>query len=139
MITKISTVDMDREMWLSKRRGSIGGSDAAAVLGLDTFRSPYALWCEKTGRIVPEDIGDREAVRLGLDLEQYVARRWMEQTGRKVRRDNHMIYNSRYPFAHANIDHKRVEAVCIQNHLVSLVGIYIPAGAAQIDDQILAG
>ena len=79
-------------------------SDAAAVLGLDTFRSPYALWCEKTGRIVPEDIGDREAVRLGLDLEQYVARRWMEQTGRKVRRDNHMIYNSRYPFAHANID-----------------------------------
>ena len=104
MITKISTVDMDREMWLSKRRGSIGGSDAAAVLGLDTFRSPYALWCEKTGRIVPEDIGDKEAVRLGLDLEQYVARRWMEQTGRKVRRDNHMIYNSRYPFAHANID-----------------------------------
>lgn len=104
MITKISTTDMDREMWLRKRRGSIGGSDAAAVLGLDSYKSPYALWCEKTGRVTPEDISDREAVRLGLDLEHYVARRWMEQTGRKVRRDNHIIYNSQYPFAHANID-----------------------------------
>ncbi len=104
MITKISTLGMDRAVWLGKRRGSIGGSDAAAVLGLDSYKSPYALWCEKTGRVTPEDIGDREAVRLGLDLEQYVARRWMEKTGRKVRRDNHIIYNSAYPFAHANID-----------------------------------
>lgn len=104
MLTKIATKDMPREEWLALRRKSVGGSDAAAVLGLDAYRTPYALWCEKTGKTTPEDISDREAVRMGHDLEDYVARRWMEQTGRKVRRDNHMLYNSDYPFAHANID-----------------------------------
>ncbi len=104
MIIRISTKDMSQEQWLEERRKSIGGSDAGAILGLNSYTSPYALWCEKTGKIVPEDISDKEAVRLGNDLEQYVAERWMEKTGKKVRRDNNMIYNKDYPFAHANID-----------------------------------
>ena len=104
MISKVSTADMSREEWLEKRRESIGGSDAAALLGLNKYSSPYALWCEKTGRITPEDITEKEAVRLGNDLEGYVAARWTEATGKKLRRDNHIIYNDKYPFAHANID-----------------------------------
>lgn len=104
MITKISTKDMSHEEWLEKRRLSIGGSDAGALLGLSQYTSPYALWCEKTGKIKPEDISDKEAVRLGNDLEQYVAERWMEATGKKCRKSNCFIYNSDYPWAHANID-----------------------------------
>lgn len=104
MITKVSTKDMPRSEWLERRRKTIGGSDAAAVLGLTKYNSPYALWAEKTGKVIPEDISDKEAVRLGNDLEDYVAQRWMEKTGKKLRRDNHFYYNSEYPFAHANID-----------------------------------
>ena len=104
MITKLSTKDMSHEEWLEKRRLSIGGSDAGALLGLSQYTSPYALWCDKTGKIKPEDISDKEAVRLGNDLEQYVAERWMEATGKKVRKSNCFIYNSKYPWAHANID-----------------------------------
>lgn len=104
MITKVSTKNMSHEEWLARRRKTIGGSDAGALLGLNTYTSPYALWCEKTGKITPEDISDKEAVRLGNDLEDYVAARFMEKTGKKVRKDNHMIYNSDYPWAHANID-----------------------------------
>lgn len=104
MITRVSRKGMSREEWLEVRRRSIGGSDAGALLGLNKYSSPYALWCEKTGRIVPEDLSDKEAVRLGNDLEDYVAGRWAEKTGKKVRRDNSIIYNSDYPFAHANID-----------------------------------
>lgn len=104
MITKVSTKDMSREEWLEARRMSIGGSDAACILGLNEYKSAYALWCEKTGKIVPEDISDKEAVRLGNDLEQYAAERWSEATGKKVRRENNIIYNSSYPFAHANPD-----------------------------------
>lgn len=104
MITKQSTKDMSREQWLTERRKSIGGSDAASILGLNTYNSPYALWAEKTGAVIPEDISDKEAVRLGNDLEQYVAERFMEATGKKVRRENNIIYNSEYPFAHANPD-----------------------------------
>lgn len=104
MITKVSTKDMSREAWLEARRKSIGGSDAACILGLNEYKSAYALWCEKTGKIVPEDISDKEAVRLGNDLEQYVAERCAEATGKKFRRENNIIYNSAYPFAHANPD-----------------------------------
>ncbi len=104
MITRISTKEMSREEWLEARRKSIGGSDAASVLGLNTYNSPYALWAEKTGKVIPEDISDKEAVRLGNDLEQYVAERFAEATGKKVRRDNFIIYNDELPFAHANVD-----------------------------------
>ena len=104
MITKVSTKDMSREAWLERRRLSIGGSDAGTLLGLNPYSSPYALWADKTGKVVPEDISDKEAVRLGNDLEQYVAERFMEKTGKKVRKANCFIYNSEYPFAHANID-----------------------------------
>lgn len=103
-ITKTSTLNMDREAWLRERRKSIGGSDAGTILGLNAYTSPYALWCEKTGRIIPDDISDKEAVRLGNDLEQYVADRFMEATGKKVRKCNAILTNTDYPFAHANVD-----------------------------------
>ena len=58
--------------WQSYRSSlvTIGGSDASCILGLNPYKSAYALWCEKTGKIIPEDISDKEAVRLGNDLEQ---------------------------------------------------------------------
>lgn len=104
MVTKVSTKDMPRSEWLERRRLTIGGSDAGALMGLNKFKPPYSLWAEKTGKLVPEDISDQEAVRLGNDLEQYVADRFTEATGKKLRRENNFLYNSEYPFAHANID-----------------------------------
>ena len=101
MITKTTTVGMTEEQWHAERRKSIGGSDAGTILGLNKYSSPYALWAEKTGRVTPEDISDREAVRLGHDLEDYVAKRFAEATGKRVRRENHFLVNSDYPFAHA--------------------------------------
>lgn len=101
-IKRISTVGMEREEWLAHRRGSIGGSDAAAIVGLNEWVSPYSLWADKTGRLPPKE--DSEAMRQGRDLEAYVASRWEEATGKKVRRCNAILKNSDYPFAHANID-----------------------------------
>lgn len=101
-LTRISTKDMSREEWLELRRRTIGGSDAAAIVGLSKWASPYSVWAEKTGRLPPAE--DNEAMRQGRDLEDYVAQRWAEATGKKVRRLPEMIYNPAYPFAHANID-----------------------------------
>lgn len=105
-IERISIAGWSREQWEADRRKrkTIGGSDAGAVLGLSKYATPYSLWAQKTGAIVPEDISDKEAVRLGVDLEEYVARRWTEATGKKLKRDNHIILNTDYPFAHANVD-----------------------------------
>lgn len=100
-LTKASTAKMSEAEWHDFRRHSIGGSDAGAILGLNPYKSAYALWAEKTGKIIPDDISDVEAVRLGHDLEDYVAKRFSETTGKKVRRVNNFIVNSDYPFAHA--------------------------------------
>ena len=44
MLDTISTVKMSRKEWLKERRKSIGGSDAAAVIGMSRFASPYTVW-----------------------------------------------------------------------------------------------
>ncbi len=101
-IRKVSTIGMSREEWLDIRKGSIGGSDAAAIVGLNSYNSAYSVWAEKRGLLPEKD--DNEAMRQGRDLEEYVARRFEESSGKKVRRCNAVIYNDDYPFAHANID-----------------------------------
>lgn len=102
MIRKVNTNGMSRAEWLEERRKSIGGSDAAGIIGLSQWSTPYTVWADKTGRLPDKE--DNEAMRLGRDLEQYVAERWMEATGKKVRRLNAMLYNSAYPYSHADID-----------------------------------
>lgn len=101
-LIKISTVGMSHEAWLDHRRNSIGGSDASAILGMNSYSSPYTVWAEKLGKLPPKE--DNEAMRLGRDLEDYVAKRFTEATGKKVRRENNIITNPMYPFAHANVD-----------------------------------
>lgn len=98
----IPTKDMSREEWLALRRKSLGGTDAAAVVGLSKWSTPYTVWADKTGRLPGKE--ESEAMRIGRDLEDYVAKRWCEVTGKKVRRENFILYNDKYPFAHANVD-----------------------------------
>lgn len=101
-LIKISTVGMPHEEWLKHRQKSIGGSDASAILGMNTYCSPYTVWADKLGKLPPKE--DNEAMRLGRDLEDYVAKRFTEKTGKKVRRENNIIINPDFPYAHANVD-----------------------------------
>lgn len=81
MLDTISTAKMSREEWLEERRKSIGGSDAAAVIGMSRFASPYTVWMDKTGRLPEKE--DTEAMRIGRDLEEYVAKRFEEASGKR--------------------------------------------------------
>lgn len=101
-IQRISTKAMSREEWLMRRRKTIGGSDAAGIVGLSRWASPFSVWADKTGRAAEKE--DTEAMRQGRDLEDYVARRWMEETGKRVYRLPAMLYHPKYPFAHADVD-----------------------------------
>ena len=100
--TMLPTVNMPRDQWLAERRKGLGGSDAAAVVGMSQWATPYTVYMDKLG-LLPEK-EDTEAMRQGRDLEDYVARRFAEATGKRVRRCNYMIRNSRYPFALADFD-----------------------------------
>lgn len=101
-LKRIDTRNMPRDQWLEVRKKTIGGSDAAGIVGLSSYATPYTVWANKTGRL--PDSEDNEAMRQGRDLEEYVAKRWMEATGKAVRRCNAILYNSLYPNAHADID-----------------------------------
>lgn len=100
MITKIKTAD--HAEWLQLRAQYIGGSDAAAVIGLNPYKSPYALWAEKTGQVAP--FSGNITTRVGTYLERFVAIMYSEETGNRVRNDTRTYINSDYPWACANVD-----------------------------------
>lgn len=104
MITKIKT--NTREEWLEERKKSLGGSDVGAVLGMNTYSSPYSIWAEKCGKLPPFE--GNEWTRLGNDLEGYVAQRFSEASGLKLVNDSATWRNDKYPHLHANIDRKVV-------------------------------
>ncbi len=99
-IKKVKTKNHDE--WLKLRSQYIGGSDAAAVVGMNHFSSPYSLWAEKTGR--QPGFSGNLATEVGTFLEEFVAQKFAQETGKKVRKCNHSFLNSKYPFAIANID-----------------------------------
>ncbi len=101
----ISTKDMPLEEWLKWRKKGIGGSDAAAVCGLNKWVSSIDVWIDKTK---PDkiDLTDSEAMRVGRDLEEYVSQRFTEATGKKVHRVNMLMQHDDYEFMLANVDRK---------------------------------
>lgn len=103
-ITKVKTAS--HEEWLELRSHYIGGSDAAAVVGLNSYASPYSLWAEKTGR-VPGFAGNL-ATEVGSYLEDFISQKFAQETGKKVRKCNQSFLNSQYPWAIANIDREIV-------------------------------
>lgn len=98
-----STANMTRQEWLETRTGGIGGSDAAVVLGLNKWKTPFELWLEKTGQI-PLQESQSEAAYWGSVLEDLVAKEFEIRTGKKVRRRNAMFQHPDYPFLIANVD-----------------------------------
>lgn len=100
MIEEIKFKDHDE--WLAIRHQYIGGSDAAAVIGLSPYKSAYTLWAEKTNKIPPFE--GNILTRVGAHLEDLIAQLFEEETGKKVRRKNATMVNDLYPYACANID-----------------------------------
>ena len=88
-----NTKDMTRAEWLAERKTGIGGSDAAAVLGISPWATPVTVWLDKTGRAAPQE--ETEAMRIGTELEGFVARRYEQETGRTVQRYNRMVRRGR--------------------------------------------
>src|SRR5574343_86716 len=64
---------------LATRRKGLGGSDMAAVLGLDPYRGPFDVWAEKTGRAQP--MASNRFTRWGNILEGVIASEYAERNG----------------------------------------------------------
>ena len=97
-----SIKDMSHEDWLRLRKTGIGGSDDAAICGLNPYVSAIYVFQDKTSEELK--VKDNEPMRQGRDLEDYVAKRFCEATGFKARR-SHMLYRSTsHSFMIADVD-----------------------------------
>jgi putative phage-type endonuclease len=108
----VDTKNMPREDWLEVRKSGIGGSDAAAAVGLSPYMSPLELWLIKTNRGAslpqPDSDDTSEPVYWGQLLEPIVAASYTKQTGNKVRRVNAVLQHSSIPWMLANVDREVV-------------------------------
>ena len=95
-----------REEWLAARKNYIGGSDASCVVGLNPYKSNIALWEEKTGLVVPEDISDKEYVIYGHEAEPLLRELFRLDFPEYAVEyaDNNLWLNEAYPWAHASLD-----------------------------------
>lgn len=89
--------------WETERHKlGIGGSEAAAIAGLNPYSSAFTVYWDKLGK--SESIEISEAMRQGTDLEEYVAKRFCEATGKKVRKCEYMLQSAEHPFMVADVD-----------------------------------
>lgn len=93
----------DHEKWLEARTLGIGGSDAAVIMGMNQYKSPYQLWLEKTGQVEPPDLSGNQYVYWGARNESNIADWFQEETGKKVKRLG-TLRSKEYPFMLANVD-----------------------------------
>lgn len=95
-----------REEWLQARNNRIGGSDAAAIIGLNPYMSNVDLWEIKTGRRQQEDISQKSYVRYGTEAEKHLRELFkLDYSEYTVfYEENNMFLNDAYPWAHASLD-----------------------------------
>ena len=98
------TDGLSREEWLEFRRKGIGGSDAAAVLGISPFRTGVDLYYDKLGLPVEDNEGNWVAMEVGTLLEDLVARIFAKKTGLKVCPMPAMFQHPDHPWMLADID-----------------------------------
>jgi putative phage-type endonuclease len=114
----VETKDLAREDWLKVRKSGIGGSDAAAAVGLNPYMSPLELWLDKTGRDAglakPDPHDTSEPIYWGTLLEPIVAAAYTQQTGNRVRKVNAVLQHSTIPFMLANLDREIVGVPGVQ-------------------------
>lgn len=98
----VSTIGLSKLDWLKYRKTGITGTDAGAIVGLNPYKSAFAVYQDKVTDAFEEP--DNEAMRQGRDLEEYCATRFEEVTGKKVRRANAIYQNEKHPIMLADFD-----------------------------------
>jgi putative phage-type endonuclease len=91
---------------LEARKLGIGASEAATVMGLNKYMSPYQLWRIKSGLEDAADLSDVPQVQWGSIHEESIAQQYAKVTNTKVRKMSHTLYHKQYPFVLCHIDRK---------------------------------
>lgn len=91
--------------WEHIRRYSIGGSEAATVLGLSHFQTPLSLYYEKRCPHHPEKhISSQHILDYGHAVEDYIVKTFAEKLGAVVYPEYRMFAHKDYPWLTCNPD-----------------------------------
>lgn len=93
----------------SRRRGRVGSSDVAAILGLDPWKSPYDVYLEKTLDV--EDSPDSEAIDIGNRFERPLLEWAADQLGQAWEFEDPAfleVVRADDPIAAANLDARMI-------------------------------
>lgn len=91
-----------------ERRGYIGGSDAAAIMGVSPYRTAIELWQEKTGQTELGNETPSEPAEWGNILEDVVAKEYSRRTGFKIARVNQTRKHPKHAWMRANLDRRAI-------------------------------
>jgi len=96
----------DRAEWLKHRMKYIGGSDCAAIIGENPWKSNVQLWEEKVGMAVAPDISDNPNVKFGTEAEPIIRELFkLNYPQYEVFYvENNSWINDKYPFAAVSHD-----------------------------------
>ena len=102
----VETADLPEEEWLEWRRRGIGGSDAAAILGVSPFATACDLYYDKLKIVSYEDPESNWVQKkMGHLLEDLVAEIFHRKTGYRIYQIKKMFYHPEYPYMLADIDY----------------------------------
>lgn len=88
--------------WHEERKKGVGGSDAAAALGVSKWKTPYQLYLEKTGEAEP--VAETWEMSRGTIMEPLIRQNYADTTGRTVRLPEASIVCEKHPFMRFNPD-----------------------------------
>ena len=102
----VDTSNLSSEEWLSYRRRGIGGSDAAAILGISPWRTARDLYYDKLN-VVKADMDENwVALEMGHLLEPIAAYWYAKKSGNYVYDDKGLYQHTDHPYALANFDRR---------------------------------
>ena len=102
-IKAIKTSDLTREQWLALRKKGIGGSDAAAVCGMNRYKGPLDVYLDKTNpNVEPQE--DNEKMYWGRVMEPILRQEFTKRTGMPVVECPYMFSNNEHEFLIADVD-----------------------------------
>lgn len=93
--------DAPREVWLAERAKGIGGSDAAAVFGLNTWTSPREVYYDKRGLLRPKP--ETHPMLFGKLLEDGIAAGFEILTGLKTQKRG-LLRSKKWPWMQVSVD-----------------------------------
>ena len=99
----ISTTGLSHEQWLKARQYGIGGSDVAAILGLNPWKTALDVYLEKIDP-EPKDLPMNAKMKAGKMLENTIADWFAEESGETIHKDHKIRIHKNFKHLIGNVD-----------------------------------